>query len=249
VNRPPVPALVEGATFAAWRADEGDVQVLFTGRGPEGLGRQETLHALVGDAAPPVASAHQVHGAEVLAAESPGPCGEGDALVTDRPGLALSIVTADCVPVLIAAGHRIAAVHAGWRGIVAGVIGETVDHLRSEATTAPATWSAWIGPAIGGCCYEVSEEVAARIPAASTPEAILPPTALCTGSGNRPAADLVHAVRHQLETAGVHRVVWRVHCTRCDPRLCSYRRDGKGAGRNHAYIWRQQPAGTRPAAT
>lgn len=242
MNRPPVPQPLEGAGFAAWGAAEGDIRVLFAGRGPEGLGRQETLRALVGDAAPPVASARQIHGVGVLSAESPGTCGDGDALITDRPALALSIVTADCVPVLIAAGDRIAAVHAGWRGVVAGVVPATVARLLAEGADTPATWSAWIGPAIGGCCYEVSEEVAAQIAEASTPDAILPPTALCTGQGDRPAADLNEAVRHQLRMAGVERIAWRIHCTRCDPQLCSYRRDGKGAGRNHAFIWRQRPA-------
>jgi len=197
-----------------------------------------------------------------------GLAGEGDGLVTGTAGLALSVVTADCVPVILAgpvrrsgaagesdptiadAPHRpgpalVAAVHAGWRGIVAGVVARALDELTRRGVPAP-TVAAWIGPAIGACCYEVSEDVAARVASVSGPECIVPrpaersPSTESAEAGERarPHLDLVAAVRHQLTAAGVPspRIVLR--CTRCDTEhLWSYRRDGKAAGRNHAFVW------------
>jgi YfiH family protein len=179
----------------------------------------------------------QVHSAIVLSADGPGRAGEGDAVITRETGLALSVVTADCVPVLVAAGGWIAAIHAGWRGIAAGVVQATVERLRAEGAGPART--AWIGPAIGGCCYEVGPEVAEAVAAASTPDAIL----AWPGSA-RPHLDLLHAVRTQLEAAGLTDVHPLVACTRCDTaRLHSYRRDGNAAGRNLAVIWKTARAG------
>lgn len=214
-----------------WAASGGAVEVRFVGRGAGGT-RAEILARAEGRTLP-VAQAKQVHAERVLAAHD-GFVGEGDALWTDRPGLALSVITADCVPLLLAArdGGRIAAVHAGWRGIVAGVVERTLDALGVPADELDA----WIGPAIGVCCYEVSEEVAQRVAAASGPGVLAPGDLL--GPGRRPHLDLPGAVRHQLVRAGVAppRVV--VRCTRCDgERLWSYRREGAGGGRNVAYVW------------
>jgi len=263
VSRPAVLRSLGGpGGFAAWAAAEGDVRVLFTGRGGTGgsrLDRRSILAAVAGEAgaalgtraAPAVAGLRQVHGAVVLEARGrgdlehadsdDGACGNGDALVTGRRGLALSVVTADCVPVLVAAGRRVAAIHAGWRGVVAGVVAATVGRLREVGAGEPTAWSAWIGPAIGGCCYEVGDDVAAAVAAASTPEAVLEGGRFRVGgaSGDRPHVDLAAAVRHQLAAAGVERIGWRIACTRCDfDALWSHRRDGGGAGRNHAFVWR-----------
>lgn len=209
-----------------WRDRCGEVEVVFTGRGPAG-DRDEVLQR-VQPGAPPVAWAKQIHSATALPAR-PGHCGEGDALFTRETGLALSVVTADCVPILLAGPEGLAAVHAGWRGIVEGVVPATIE----AAVERPEEWTAWIGPAIGPCCYEVGEDVAARVAGASRPDVVVP------GSGERPHLDLQEAVRHQLETAGVREVAAVSHCTRCDAeRLWSYRREGRGAGRNLALIWR-----------
>lgn len=209
-----------------WRARRGDVEVRFTGRGPDGeradvLGRIEA-------GAPPVAWARQIHSAIVLPAR-PGRCGEGDAVYGDAPDLALSVITADCVPVLLAGPDgRLAAVHAGWRGLVGGVITETL-----KAAGGGPGWTAWIGPTIGSCCYEVGEDVAEQVRAASGPEAVVP-------GPSKPHLDLVAAARRQLADAGVTEVHPVPACTRCDAeRLYSYRREGKGAGRNVAFIWRR----------
>ncbi|MEA2694999.1 MAG: purine-nucleoside/S-methyl-5-thioadenosine phosphorylase / adenosine deaminase [Acidobacteriota bacterium] len=213
--------------YPVWEDRLGDVEIRFVGRGPAG-GRDEVL-ARIGEPDLPVAWAKQIHSARVLPALSPGECGEGDALTTDRPGLALAVVTADCVPVLLAGPSGIAAVHAGWRGIASGVIPATLSALGN-----PAGWTAWIGPAIGPCCYEVGEDVAEQIAAASTSGAVVP------YPGGSPHLDLLRAATHQLRAAGVADVTALTLCTRCETeKLSSYRREGKGAGRNLAFIWRR----------
>lgn len=216
---------LEGGTWV-WKAQHGDVEVRFTGRGPAN-GREEALRA-VAPGAPPVAWAKQVHSAVALPAR-PGFCGEGDALFTDQPGLALSVVTADCVPILLAGPAGVAAIHAGWRGIVGGVIPATLETLKGR----PGEWTAWIGPAIGACCYEVGEDVAERVVAASGPEVAIP------GPLGKPHLDLPGAARMQLAAAGIENVIVLVRCTRCDEeKLWSYRREGRAAGRNMGFIWR-----------
>jgi YfiH family protein len=218
------------------------VAVRFTGRGAVPRPpRREVLAALEprwdeGEKKPPeVAWAEQIHSARVLEA-SAGSCGEGDALVADRPGLALSVVTADCVPVLLAScdrGGPIAAVHAGWRGIAAEIVARTLDRLAVPA----ASLVAWIGPAIGPCCYEVGPDVAERVARVSTPDAVRPSPDSAAVPGN-PHLDLRRAVRAQLEAAGVEDVRSVECCTRCHPReLWSYRREGERAGRNYSFVW------------
>lgn len=230
--------VLEGS-YWVWRARRGDVEVRFTGRGDldRDAERQEVLRR-VEPGAPPVAWAKQIHSARVLPARI-GACGEGDALVADADGLALSVITADCVPVLLAGPRGLAAVHAGWRGIVGGVVAAAL-----EAAGGGGGWTAWIGPSIGSCCYEVGEDVAEQVRSASGPEVVLP------GPAGRPHLDLIAAVRRQLERAGVEEIVSVPECTRHEPeRLYSYRREGKGAGRNMGFIWRSSdPAGPgRPA--
>jgi YfiH family protein len=215
--------------FQVWKARHGDIEVRFTGRGPTN-DREEILRAIE-PAAPPLAWAKQIHSALALPAR-PGICGEGDALYTEETGLALAVVTADCVPVLIAGPEGIAAVHAGWRGIASGVISATLDKMKGDRGKS----TAWIGPAIGPCCYEVGEDVAGQVVAASTPEIAIP------GPNGKPHLDLQAAARHQLERAGVRQVFVLAHCTRCEEEsLWSYRREGRAAGRNMAFIWRRIP--------
>jgi hypothetical protein len=216
-----------------WRARRGDVEVRFTGRGTIGeRGEREDVLGRIESEAPPVAWAKQIHSAVALPAR-PGRCGEGDAVYGDEAGLALSVVTADCVPMLLAGPDgELAAVHAGWRGLVGGVIAETL-----KAAGGGPGWTAWIGPSIGPCCYEVGEEVAEQVAEASGPEAVVP------GPGVKPHLDLVAAARRQLADAGVAETHSVAACTRCDAeRLYSYRREGKGAGRNVAFIWRRATA-------
>src|SRR3954471_7277106 len=188
-NPPPMPPtlpLLQGPTLQAdtwvWQTRHGDVEVRFTGRGPGGE-REEILRRIE-PGAPPMAWAKQIHSAVALPAR-PGFCGEGDALYTEEKGLALSVMTADCVPVLMAGPSEIAAIHAGWRGIVSGIIPATLERLAGPLSE----WTAWIGPAIGVCCYEVGEDVAAQVVAAGGPETAVP------GPAGKPHLDLPGAAR------------------------------------------------------
>lgn len=98
----------------------------------------------------------QVHGTHVVVADSPGHFGEADAILTMAPMLPIAIATADCVPVVLVGRESIAVVHAGWRGVAAGVVGEAVRLITEKGDSVSG---AVIGPHIGSCCYEVGPEV------------------------------------------------------------------------------------------
>ena len=114
----------------------------------------------------------QIHSNLVLMADRKGMCGEADGLLTDRPGLAVAVRTADCYPILLAdtRNHAIAAVHAGWRGTATHIIDRTLEEMAAQFGTSPSDVHAAIGPGIGACCYEVGEEVAGQfgLPAVRT---------------------------------------------------------------------------------
>ncbi len=140
----------------------------------------------------------------------------------------MAVAAADCIPLVVSAGDRLAAIHAGWRGIVAGVVTAALDQLDRPG----GDLEAWIGPAIGPCCYEVGPEVARQVAAASAPEVAV------RGRRERPHLDLRQAVELQLAAAGVERATHLALCTRCSAELLwSYRRQGRGAGRNFAFAW------------
>ena len=212
--------------------EDPHVRVAFTGRVDE-RGAAANLSLLVGDTAgTPAARAaalalvdaglddavfmQQVHGgsvARVTAADR----GRGahtaasavpgvDALVTADTDVALVVLAADCVPVvLVDPGAGIAAVHAGRGGVVTGVVPAAVAALAPQD---PATVVALVGPAIGGCCYEVEAPLAAEV-------AGLVPAAAATTSWGTPSLDLPAAVTAQLHSAGVARVERVGACTRC----------------------------------
>jgi hypothetical protein len=109
-----------------------------------------------------VITLRQVHGRTVHDAATPEVAGaEGDGLVTDRPGVRIGVWAADCVPVLLVAPKLgvAAAVHSGWRGTAAGVVDGALALLESRWNAKPVDLEAALGPAIGGCCYEVGAEV------------------------------------------------------------------------------------------
>ncbi len=153
---------------------------------------------------------------------------DGDAAATALPGVALSVRTADCAPVLIAdrRGRVVAAAHAGWRGAAAGVVRRTVEQVVSEGGVEARDLAAAIGPHIGVCCMEVGDDVADRF--------AQPGIVLRRPDWPKPHLDLGAANRAQLADAGVppERVEVSTLCTRCRPDLFhSYRRDGEKAGR------------------
>jgi YfiH family protein len=143
---------------------------------------------------------------------------DADALWTEEPDVALAVLTADCVPILLAdpSGRRIAVVHAGWRGLVAGMIEEAVRAIGS-----PETLAAFIGPSIGPCCYEVGEDVAA--PATERLGAVV------IRRGDRTTLDLWRSATTALARAGVREVWPAALCTRCEPdRFYSHRAGARG---------------------
>ena len=197
-----------------------------------------------------LARLHQVHGAAVVvrrSGDAPRSAGEplpdADILISDDPSLALAIQTADCVPLLIAdrVTGAVAAAHAGWRGLAAGVPGVTVAALARELGTAAADLIAAVGPSISAERYEVGQDVHGRFVAAGFPAEDIE---RWFRPGARPGRwwfDGARSARDQLEAAGVQD--GSIHlsglCTATYPDLfCSYRRDGKGAGRIAAAIRR-----------
>lgn len=181
----------------------------------------------------------QVHSADCLYADGRvrGRIGQADALVTNVPGAALSVRTADCVPLLLVDPVRraVAAVHAGWRGTVLGVVSNTVQAMQTRFGSSPDTLEAALGPAVGPCCYRVGPEVATRF------QTWFPERNDLRGPAH---IDLTEAVRRQLIGAGVTpaRIYAAGICTSCRPDLChSYRRDGQQAGRMVAGVAIREP--------
>ncbi|NLB12725.1 MAG: peptidoglycan editing factor PgeF [Gammaproteobacteria bacterium] len=176
----------------------------------------------------------QVHGTgvhRVLSREPVSMPRQADAAVTDVPGAVLAILTADCLPVLFATknGSEIAAAHAGWRGLAAGVLEATVAAMRS----APENILAWLGPAAGPAHYEIGEEVRAAF---VDTDAAAATCFVATRPGHW-LVDLYALARRRLAAAGVTAVSGGDLCTISDPQLFySWRRDGR-TGRMASLVW------------
>jgi len=174
----------------------------------------------------------QVHGTRVVAhpGNATGPL-EGDALVTDSASRVCAVLTADCLPVLYCtrSGSRVAAAHAGWRGLAAGILEATVMAMRTE----PEQILAWLGPAIGPTAYEVGDDVRKAF-------SDLPPDCF-TATGDRWLFDLYLAARCKLIRAGVVDIFGGGFCTYNEQnRFFSFRRDGV-CGRMASLIWLDSP--------
>ncbi len=173
----------------------------------------------------------QVHGTRVVSAEASGSGSEADACVARSPGRVCAVQSADCLPVLFAdlAGTAVAAAHAGWRGLAAGVLERTA----AAMAVAPKELIAWLGPAIGPAAFEVGAEVR-EIFCADDPAAA---GAFAANERGRWQCDLAALARLRLARAGVTRVFGGGWCTYSDPlRFYSYRRDGV-TGRMASLIW------------
>jgi hypothetical protein len=186
--------------------------------------RARVLEAL-GAAADAWTSARQVHDSVVAYASAeergrgalePATAIQGtDGLWTDVAGVALAVITADCVPVLLAdtAQRRIAALHAGWRGLTSGILQKGVAAIGS----APESLLAFVGPAIGPCCYEVGDDVASAARDALGDSVI-------SKTNGRTCVDLWAGTRRALSSAGVREIWPAALCTKCQPhRLFSHR--------------------------
>ena len=156
---------------------------------------------------------------------------QADAAVTSTPGVVLAILTADCLPVVFAAddGSEVAAAHAGWRGLAAGVLDATVAAMRAS----PDRLLAWLGPAAGPQAYEVGEEVFDAFVAEDAGAA----TAFAATRRGHWKVDLYALARRRLAMAGVERVHGGGLCTISDPqRFYSHRRDQR-SGRMATLAW------------
>jgi polyphenol oxidase len=179
----------------------------------------------------------QVHGREVLDLDSaahPAAACVADAALTRARGRVCAVQVADCLPVLLAVrdGSAVAAAHAGWRGLAAGVLEATVRALAVP----PQRLIAWLGPAIGQAHFEVGEEVRRAFLArdAAAAHAFVP------NARGRWQCDLPGLARRGLQTLGVAAIFGGAWCTYADAaRFFSFRRDGR-CGRMAALIWREE---------
>ena len=169
----------------------------------------------------------QVHGVDVrrtaAGASPPDQIGSEDGQATSDPDRAAMVLVADCLPIALASGGAVAALHGGWRGLSAGIVEQGVQALRDLDGSGPI--SAAIGPGAGGCCYEVGDEVRAHFPPEVADGRLL---------------DLHGAARRLLRAAGVETVHDCGLCTLCSgPGLFfSHRRDRGVTGRQAALVWR-----------
>jgi len=175
----------------------------------------------------------QVHGNGVVRADALSESfPEADAAWTDIPGVPCSVLTADCLPLLLChpQGLQVAAIHAGWRGLAAGVIEATLDELNAPYTD----WLVWLGPAIGPSAFEVGEEVRELFMQVD-PQAHL---AFKPTAPGKYLADIYQLARQRLLRYGVSHIYGGEYCTGSDAtRFYSYRRDGEKAGRMASLIW------------
>jgi purine-nucleoside/S-methyl-5'-thioadenosine phosphorylase / adenosine deaminase len=167
----------------------------------------------------------QVHSDLCHYADRAGCLAEGDALLSDTPGRRIAVKTADCLPILLVdpAHHAVAAIHAGWRGVVAEIVPKTVRAMVARWESRPQELHAAIGPGIGGCCFEVGPEVAVQfgLPA------------------ERTRIDLTAEIERQLTGAGLsaERIYSAGLCTVCHTAdFHSFRRDREQAGRMYSVI-------------
>jgi YfiH family protein len=176
-------------------------------------------------------ASRQVHGTVVQRVSAQDGSGgeavaiDADGHATTLRGVGVMVLVADCLPVVLGSEGAVATLHAGWRGLAAGVLEEGVRAVRELGGEGEI--AAVIGPGAGPCCYEVGEEVHAAFDERST-------------RGRRSAGrnlDLPGLARERLEAAGVARVEDVGVCTICDRRYFSHRREGLGAGRQAAVAW------------
>lgn len=202
-----IEASLPGARAVFTDREQGDV------REAAGLTAVEVI------AGRPLARGAQVHGTAVRVVDSASPeLDEADGQATARGDVAVMVQVADCLPVAVAGEGGVAMLHAGWRGLAAGVLENGVAALRRVGATGPLT--AVLGPGARGCCYEVGDEVREAFGV--------------TGA----RVDLATLAARRLTAAGVERVDDVGCCTICHPQFFSYRREGEAAGRQAGVAWR-----------
>ncbi len=176
-----------------------------------------------------VASVGQVHGAAVAVVRAAGHVAAHDGLVTDRPGLLLTVVSADCALVLLADADAgvVGACHSGWRGTVAGIVGSTVRAMERLGAR-PGRIEAYVGPCLSAEAFEVGDEVAAQFPETSV---------VRRPEWPRPHVDLRVDLARQLSDTGVGSVEMSDACTVRDAgRFYSYRAEDGRTGRMVGFV-------------
>lgn len=184
---------------------------------------------------------NQTHGTHVCVSDAPNASDSYDASWTDQRGRVLAVLTADCLPVVFGSqnGQEIAVAHAGWRGLAAGVLQNTV----SQFSVPPAEIWAWMGPAIGPNCFEVGPEVGDCFKQRLGDSPAVESAFIAAHSGDQDTgkwfADLYQLATIALREVGVVAVHGGGLCTYSDAdNYFSYRRDGKQSGRMATLIWR-----------
>jgi len=178
---------------------------------------------------------NQVHGADIEVitnSDQQTSLDSADGAWTNVPGKVIGVLTADCLPVVIAdrAGRELAVVHAGWRGLVAGVLGSALEKFSKGLQL-----QAWFGPAIGPAAFEVGEEVRTAFVERSVSNAS---AFVSTENPGKYMADLYQLAERELKNAGDIRVFGGSHCTVTESALFhSYRRDGAASGRMATVAW------------
>jgi YfiH family protein len=202
-----IEVVLQGARVVFTTREQGDV------REAAGLTAVEVI------AGRTLARGTQVHGTTVRrVGEGLPELEEADGQVTARTDIAVMVQVADCLPVAVAGEGGVAMLHAGWRGLAAGVLEEGVRALREVGAAEP--FAAVIGPGARGCCYEVGDDVREAF-----------------GATTR-TVDLPTIAARRLAGAGVDRIDDVGRCTICDASYFSFRREGEAAGRHAGVAWR-----------
>ncbi|PIE41404.1 MAG: multi-copper polyphenol oxidoreductase [Gammaproteobacteria bacterium] len=177
----------------------------------------------------------QVHGVNVITAQPDGLVRQADASYTDQPEIVCTIHTADCLPVFFCdrQGTQVALAHAGWRGLLSGILENTLAHFSCAA----ADIICWLGPAISQKHFEVGAEVKSAFASKQAiPAGAFQPSGRVSNAGKHFYCDLYSLARQRLNQAGVERVLGGELCTFSDPRFFSYRRQST-TGRILSAIW------------
>ena len=183
----------------------------------------------------------QIHSNRAIQALRNTPLQQADASYTAESGVVCAVMTADCLPLLVCAtdGSQVAAIHAGWRGLLAGVIGNTLTAIKAPprsffSTRSKEDFLIWLGPAIGADCFEVGAEVRN----AFMKKSIAFGSAFKQQSNSKWLADIYQLARIDLAMLGIDKVYGGEFCTFTEhERFYSYRRD-KETGRMVTLIWR-----------
>ncbi len=179
----------------------------------------------------------QIHSTDVIVIDSAQSTIDnitGDALATNLRGISLGIKTADCVPVLFAdtVSNTVAASHSGWKGTLGEIAVSTVSVMRHHFGAEPKNIRAVIGPAISGCCYEVSMDVAKPFMDKFEDHHSF----LSQKSNDKYILDLKKAIQNSLLRLNLKSIETMDSCTNCETIYYSYRREGKGVGGQLSYI-------------